>query len=152
MEPAISLLRHRSRKSVEMEFGTETCLDLSSDNANVVLRGPRIKVGLDVGMTSSEISPCTGRMIYRGRVMNRASRIASKASSGSCWSSSLVWSEAEVKQSKYVQPCSDQFQVKGQYLGSLDLKGISEKVAIYQCGIKTKGNQRSGSTGLSTEI
>lgn len=33
----------------------------------------------------TEISPATGRMTFRGKVMNRAARIASKATSGKVW-------------------------------------------------------------------
>ena len=40
--------------------------------------GPRLKVGVDAGSCASEISPVTGRMTYRGKVMNRAARIGAK--------------------------------------------------------------------------
>lgn len=48
----------------------------------VLFRGLRMKAGLDFGAVHATINAATGRVSYRGRVMNRASRIASSASSG----------------------------------------------------------------------
>ncbi|KAG1669976.1 hypothetical protein FOA52_016237 [Chlamydomonas sp. UWO 241] len=48
----------------------------------VLFRGPRLKVGIDIGKVQADVSPVSGRMTYRGRVMNRAARISGKASSG----------------------------------------------------------------------
>jgi class 3 adenylate cyclase len=45
-------------------------------------RGLRLKVGIDVGKVMDSVHAATGRMAYRGKVMNRAARIASAASSG----------------------------------------------------------------------
>jgi hypothetical protein len=47
-----------------------------------LFRGPRIKIGIDVGKVQADVSPVTGRMVYRGRVMNRAARISSKVGHG----------------------------------------------------------------------
>jgi hypothetical protein len=33
-----------------------------------LFRGPRIKIGVDIGLTAPEISPITGRVTYRGKV------------------------------------------------------------------------------------
>ncbi|EFJ39479.1 hypothetical protein VOLCADRAFT_100917, partial [Volvox carteri f. nagariensis] len=48
----------------------------------LLFRGLRLKAGLDFGTVHATINHATGRVSYRGRVMNRASRIASSASSG----------------------------------------------------------------------
>ncbi|GFR49257.1 hypothetical protein Agub_g11275, partial [Astrephomene gubernaculifera] len=45
-------------------------------------RGLRIKVGLDVGLASHTLTEASGRLSYRGRVMNRAARIAGIAAAG----------------------------------------------------------------------
>ncbi len=44
-------------------------------------RGPRPRTGVHVGGVNVEINAATGRMTYRGKVMNRTSRIAHKAAS-----------------------------------------------------------------------
>lgn len=41
------------------------------------------QVGIDVGLVRSEVSEVTGRLQYRGRVMNRAARVAGKVRQGS---------------------------------------------------------------------
>jgi class 3 adenylate cyclase len=50
--------------------------------SQVCSRGLRLKVGIDMGRVVDSVHPATGRMAYRGRVMNRAARIAAAASSG----------------------------------------------------------------------
>ncbi|KXZ55647.1 hypothetical protein GPECTOR_2g1197 [Gonium pectorale] len=52
------------------------------------------EVGIDTGPAKAEVSVVTGRVSYRGRVMNRAARIASKASAGQVWCSDVVWRAA----------------------------------------------------------
>ncbi|KAJ9511485.1 hypothetical protein QJQ45_029847 [Haematococcus lacustris] len=57
----------------------------------LVYRGLRIKVGADVGSVRSSLQPVTGVVAFRGRVMNRAARIASRAGSGQVLCSAAVW-------------------------------------------------------------
>lgn len=45
-------------------------------------RGLRFKSGLDCGDVLARVHNTTGRMTYRGRVMNRAARIAGMATAG----------------------------------------------------------------------
>ena len=45
-------------------------------------RGLRLKVGVAQGRVVDSINEATGHMAYRGKVMNRAARIASAASTG----------------------------------------------------------------------
>ncbi|KXZ42842.1 hypothetical protein GPECTOR_115g336 [Gonium pectorale] len=54
-------------------------------------RGLRIKVGLDVGAVSYSLVEASGRLSYRGRVMNRAARIAGTAAPGQVLCSGAVW-------------------------------------------------------------
>ncbi|KAJ9513907.1 hypothetical protein QJQ45_020993, partial [Haematococcus lacustris] len=57
----------------------------------LVFRGPRLKTGIDVGSTLSGLNTVTGRMAYRGKVMNRAARIASLAGSNQVLCSGEAW-------------------------------------------------------------
>jgi hypothetical protein len=45
----------------------------------LVACGPRVTVGVDVGAVTAELHPTTGRLTYRGKVLNRAARTANKA-------------------------------------------------------------------------
>ncbi|GFH07853.1 guanylate cyclase domain-containing protein, partial [Haematococcus lacustris] len=86
---------------------------------SVLFRGPRLKVGVDVGRIHADVNPVTGRMTYRGRVMNRAARIADKAHSGSVWCSHTAWDWCCQACPKLMQ----QLDVKGHSLGQHSLKG-----------------------------
>ncbi|GFH07643.1 guanylate cyclase domain-containing protein [Haematococcus lacustris] len=50
-----------------------------------------LRVGADVGAVRTSLQPVTGVMAFRGRVMNRAARIASRAGSGQVLCSAAVW-------------------------------------------------------------
>jgi class 3 adenylate cyclase len=63
--------------------------------SHVSSRGLRLKVGIDVGAVMDSVQSATRRMAYRGRVMNRAARIACAASSGQV-SSSFVHQKCTV--------------------------------------------------------
>lgn len=63
-------------------------------DAQVLFRGPRLKIGIDCGHIVGDISPATGRVTYRGKVMNRAARTCEKAGSGQVWCSNTVWQKA----------------------------------------------------------
>jgi class 3 adenylate cyclase len=73
------------------DLGEEISLSAPSATAStqaasrVLLRGLRLKAGVDCGEASSGVNPTTGRIAYRGRLMNRAARIAGKAASGQVW-------------------------------------------------------------------
>ncbi len=60
-------------------------------------RGPRLRVGLHVGEVSCDVHSSTGRLSYRGRVMNRAARIAYKARDGQVLCSRAAWSVIEAQ-------------------------------------------------------
>uniref|UniRef100_A0A7S0REA4 Guanylate cyclase domain-containing protein n=1 Tax=Chlamydomonas leiostraca TaxID=1034604 RepID=A0A7S0REA4_9CHLO len=67
-----------------------------SDRGSLLLRrGPRIKAGIECcGEVKASVQPATGRMDYRGRVMNRAARIADKAHSNDVVCSAAAWTMA----------------------------------------------------------
>ncbi|MEW5301501.1 MAG: hypothetical protein WDW36_004359 [Sanguina aurantia] len=89
-------------------------------SSRLLMRGPRIKVGIDCSVTSmrTQISPATGRMTYRGRAINRAARIASKATSGAVLCSDGAWAAYTADPRAEVTP------VLGCSIGSVLLKGI----------------------------
>ncbi len=60
----------------------------------VLLRGLRLKVGVDVGPVRHALAPATGRVSYKGRAVTRAGRIAALASSGQVLASGPAWEEA----------------------------------------------------------
>lgn len=62
----------------------------------LVQRGPRIRVGIAWGSAAVDVSEATGRMVYRGKLMNRAARIASKAIDGQVLVSGEVWYRAQL--------------------------------------------------------
>ena len=71
---------------------------ISSSDTKLVMRGPRMKIGLYEGTpTSCSPHPHTGRASYTGQLMNRAARIASKAPSGHTLTSSSTWKAAIMK-------------------------------------------------------
>ncbi|KAJ9532985.1 hypothetical protein QJQ45_018084 [Haematococcus lacustris] len=122
-------------------------LPVTAEVMSVLFRGPRLKVGVDVGRVHADINPVTARMTYRqgaapgqgvrvaalsqapgkrGRVMNRAARIADKAHSGSVWCSQAAWEGCS-------QACPElmtQLGVKGHSLGQFSLKGECWALAL----------------------
>ncbi|KAJ9529073.1 hypothetical protein QJQ45_007116 [Haematococcus lacustris] len=61
-----------------------------------LLRGLRLKVGVDVGEVACDLTPANGRFNYRGRCLNRAARINSIAETGQVWCSEAAWADASV--------------------------------------------------------
>ncbi|KAG1651095.1 hypothetical protein FOA52_009209, partial [Chlamydomonas sp. UWO 241] len=107
--------------------GTDIPLS-ESCTAGVLFRGPRVKVGIDMGQVQADVSPVTGRMTYRGKVMNRSARICGKASSGMQWCSAPVWEQV-------VSTCGEQLPstgLIGRDLGAFELKGINNSVHLVQ--------------------
>ncbi|KAL6750703.1 nucleotide cyclase [Haematococcus lacustris] len=101
-------------------------LPSTNEVMSVLFRGPRLKVGVDVGRVHADVNPVTGRMTYRGRVMNRAARIADKAHSGSVWCSHAAWDWC-------CQACPElmqQLDVKGHSMGQHSLKGVTESMHL----------------------
>ncbi|GFR48855.1 hypothetical protein Agub_g10809 [Astrephomene gubernaculifera] len=95
----------------------------------VVFRGLRLKTGVDTGQVLGEVHAMTGRMTYRGKVMNRAARIASTASTGQVLCSSDSWQLAMTADAQVMLSN----KVSGTSLGQFRLKGVAEKIEIHHC-------------------
>eukprot|EP00198_Chlamydomonas_reinhardtii_P013206 XP_001702543.1 predicted protein [Chlamydomonas reinhardtii] len=89
------------------------------------------EVGLDVGPVTYSLTESSGRLSYRGRVMNRAARIAGTASPGQVLCSGAVWAACEAGMTAVPLPGSS--QLVGVSLGKVALKGITSPVEIFQC-------------------
>ncbi|MEW5319035.1 MAG: hypothetical protein WDW38_010211 [Sanguina aurantia] len=91
-----------------------------------VFRGPRLKTGIDIGEVLARLHTMTGRMTYRGRVMNRAARISAASSSGQVLCSSDAWSHCKVN-------TMSSNNVSATSLGMFQLKGILEDMEMFHC-------------------
>ncbi|GIL52673.1 hypothetical protein Vafri_8489 [Volvox africanus] len=91
-----------------------------------VFRGPRLKTGIDIGHVLARLHTMTGRMTYRGKVMNRAARISAAASSGQVLCSSEAW--------EYCTASASALRlVSATSLGLFQLKGIQERIEVFHC-------------------
>ncbi|KAG1660667.1 hypothetical protein FOA52_006828 [Chlamydomonas sp. UWO 241] len=95
----------------------------------VLFRGPRIKIGIDVGKVQADVAPLTGRMSYHGKVLNRAARISSKASSGKQWCSAAAWEQAKERKGTRLLSAGN----RGTQLGAFSLKGVAKDVKLVEC-------------------
>ncbi|GLI71278.1 hypothetical protein VaNZ11_016406 [Volvox africanus] len=98
----------------------------------VLFRGLRIKAGLDYGAVHATINSATGRVSYRGRVMNRASRISSNASSGQVLCSRDLY-DAAAALAFATHGSSEQLPFSTISLGASALKGLPEPVELLLC-------------------
>lgn len=73
---------------------------LTAGNMGVVARGPRIRCGMSLGTVMTNVSGVTGRLNYRGKVMNRAARISLKAGEGQVMCDEDVWLAAHAAQTE----------------------------------------------------
>ncbi|KAG1672367.1 hypothetical protein FOA52_010985 [Chlamydomonas sp. UWO 241] len=103
----------------------ELCEEVT-EGSRVVTRGPRVKSGSDsCSHVFTAINPSSGRMEYRGKVMNRAARIASKATSGVSLISGDCWAEC--------QRAPAGKAVCAYPRGTMDLKGVGELGVFQLC-------------------
>ncbi|PNH04891.1 putative ATP-dependent RNA helicase, partial [Tetrabaena socialis] len=96
-------------------------------------------VGIDVGPVTYSLTESSGRLSYRGKVMNRAARIAGTAAAGQVLASGAVWRAVELCGAGEAagpacgraagQGCG----VAGLSLGRLALKGITAPVEVVLC-------------------
>eukprot|EP00198_Chlamydomonas_reinhardtii_P000604 XP_001689939.1 predicted protein [Chlamydomonas reinhardtii] len=105
-----------------------------------LMRGLRLKVGMDTGFVADSINATTGRMAYRGRPMNRAARIASKALAGQVHCSAAVWASA-VDRLGVVARAGGEDELTASSLGLQSLKGVMEKIEVLS--VSYKGNALS---------
>ncbi|KAG1668809.1 hypothetical protein FOA52_004903 [Chlamydomonas sp. UWO 241] len=111
-------------------------------NSRVLFRGPRIKIGIDVGKVQADVAPLTGRMSYQGKVMNRAARISSKASSGMQWCSATAWEQANERFGARLHAAG----IHGTQLGAFSLKGVTKRVMLVECSWRHGGEAPCGNT------
>lgn len=83
-----------------------------------------------------EVHPMTGRLTYRGKVMNRAARIASTASTGQVLCSTKAWNAA-------LDVLGSHSSVTATSLGKFRLKGVAELIEIFHCRMAIKHARRS---------
>eukprot|EP00955_Chlamydomonas_euryale_P060726 357806-Chlamydomonas_euryale.AAC.16 len=79
----------------------------------------------------ADVSPVTGRMTYRGRVMNRAARISSKAYTGALWCTHDMWKQIQLEHG----PAARRIGLTCEWLGSFELKGIQGSVELVQSSL-----------------
>ncbi|KAG1676736.1 hypothetical protein FOA52_005025 [Chlamydomonas sp. UWO 241] len=113
----------------------------------VLFRGPRIKIGIDAGKAQADVAPLTGRMSYHGKVMNRAARISSKASSGRQWCSVAVWEQAKGRKGVRLLAAG----IRGTQLGAFSLKGVTEDVKLVEQEEQQQQQQQEQGQGQEQE-
>ncbi|KAG1668622.1 hypothetical protein FOA52_001491 [Chlamydomonas sp. UWO 241] len=124
------LLSHELFEEVLLhEPAGESTDDLTPTHGRVLFRGPRIKIGIDVGNVQADVELLTGRMSYHGKVMNRAARISSKASSGMQWCSTEVWEQAKGRFGAHLLTAG----IRGTQLGAFTLQGVTGTVKLVEC-------------------
>ncbi|KAG2483423.1 hypothetical protein HYH03_017679 [Edaphochlamys debaryana] len=96
----------------------------------VLDRGLRVKVGMDLGVTTTALAEATGRLSYSGRPMNRAARIAGRAAAGQVLCSSIVWRTCQHELEGVHVPGRP---LVGMSVGRAALRGIPHPVELVQC-------------------
>lgn len=126
VEYAVLLLRLlRSATWNERLTSLPECSPVMDDSGDVLLVGPRLKVGMCTGDTQvCQPSMRTGRTEYFGWVMNHAARVASTASGGQTLVHGGTFSALKLQQ---LDP-----SIKLKYRGSYQLKGIRSRVPIFE--------------------
>ncbi|MEW5301992.1 MAG: hypothetical protein WDW36_004810 [Sanguina aurantia] len=135
----------------------ELCEEVSVTSVNaagetvetVVFRGLRLKVGIEFGRIHGEINCCSGRMSYRGKVMNRASRFATHAATGQILTSAGAWEMCSplAGSTANVNPLTGLGRSRGvpvssvvaESLGQVALKGVSDLLEIYNVRASSQG-------------
>eukprot|EP00198_Chlamydomonas_reinhardtii_P009142 XP_001698479.1 predicted protein [Chlamydomonas reinhardtii] len=112
---------------LEHDYGEEVWRD-----GSVVLRGLRLRVGLETGPATARLVPRTGRLDYTGRTLNRASRIASKAAAGTVLISSGLWKRALAVANTAAHAASVIRELVGSSQGRALLKGVPDLVELVQ--------------------
>ncbi|KAG2486342.1 hypothetical protein HYH03_015046 [Edaphochlamys debaryana] len=98
--------------------------------------GLRVKCGLAIGSVSHSLTVASGRLSYRGKVMNRAARIAGVAAAGQVLCSGAVWEAATAAGMPAVARAGIRSGtgrgIVGLSLGRVALKGISSPLEVVQ--------------------
>jgi len=127
------LLRAPSMQVYRRVSCVQESLDISSSGIsgqNVLLRGPRLKVGISSGQVATDVSPLTGRMVYTGKAAGLAPLIMSKAQSGTVWCCKATWQAAQPDGAAAVPELAAVSQ------GMFGFKGFKENVELMQCQLR----------------
>eukprot|EP00798_Chlamydomonas_sp_ICE-L_P031508 gene31508-6692_t len=146
-----------------------------NNSTEVLVRGLRLKSGVDMGQAVGDINGLTGRMAYRGKVMNRAARISAKARTQQVLCSAECWAQATTKDfdllaSKqartqqvlcsaecWAQATTEDFdplaskQVTAKSIGEFEMKGVIEKMGLFSVQQHRQQQHFSGSPRSSVE-
>ncbi|KAL6749897.1 nucleotide cyclase [Haematococcus lacustris] len=120
-----ALLAHELCEEVHMSSSTPEGFQVNA----LLFRGLRLKTGLDRGQVLGEVHAMTGRMTYRGKVMNRAARIASAATSGQVLCSAAAWAHVSSQEEGVLQ----EQQLSAVSLGQSRLKGVTDNMELMLC-------------------
>ncbi|GFR47140.1 hypothetical protein Agub_g8830 [Astrephomene gubernaculifera] len=110
------------------EVATTTAQSEGTYVRELLFRGLRVKAGIDCGPSRAALNGATGRVAYRGRVMNRAARISSQATAGQVLCSRAAWQAA--CEAEEGGPAAHGLTALS--LGAKTLKGISEPVEVLE--------------------
>ncbi|GLC44435.1 hypothetical protein PLESTM_001596900, partial [Pleodorina starrii] len=97
----------------------------------VLMRGLRMRVGIDVGRLNESISPTSSAVVYRGKAMNRAARIGALASSSQILCSSAAWRAAAASPAVDVAG-----RIHAASLGRHVLRGVAEPIEVFHCKLR----------------
>eukprot|EP00798_Chlamydomonas_sp_ICE-L_P021881 gene21880-28914_t len=119
-------------------------------------------VGVDMGPVACTVTSTSGELFYRGKVMNRAARIATKASPGRVVCSSVAWDHIQHNETSKKKGLRAEFELKGImgtmvlldcYRSQVKSRRFSSAVEVSLelpmvalTGIDTNANSQSGAT------
>ncbi|GIL49557.1 hypothetical protein Vafri_5901 [Volvox africanus] len=119
---------HQGNQPIRSSWADAPRRGVGVSGASQLVRGLRIKVGLAIGVASHSLNETSGRLSYRGKLMNRAARLVGVASGGQVLCSLSVWEACEA-----ADPIDFPGRVCGTFLGPVQLKGIREPLHVVQC-------------------
>ncbi|GIL99552.1 hypothetical protein Vretimale_4691, partial [Volvox reticuliferus] len=97
----------------------------------VLMRGLRMRVGIDVGRLTESISPTSSVVVYRGKAMNRAARIGGLASASQILCSAAAWRGACASSAVNVSS-----RINAVSLGRHVLRNVSEPIEVFHCKLR----------------
>eukprot|EP00798_Chlamydomonas_sp_ICE-L_P020585 gene20585-27382_t len=128
----------RTKLLAHEQFEAITASELTADGQVVdrlIMRGLRLKAGVAWGPVHHNICVTTGRMAYRGRVMNRSARVMAMASSAEVLCTGAAYTQVLNSQRLrgHYKGCALCGNIRATQKGVFDLKGIRDPVTIYRC-------------------
>ena len=130
----------------EAILNTATGSTQYNNKGTLIWRGVRVRMGLHAGEPELREDPVTHRVDYFGPMVNRAARIEGHTAGGQVNISQAVYDDVHE-----LIEASD--EMEGKLLGEFDLKGIREKMNIYQVipfGLEDREFESSSGSSAST--